>query len=103
MSKAWIQAHPSLRALGIDYLRNTRVSEMGHVVADIQDLATTIFADGLTRGELSSPLSARCLAEMFVSNIRTAIYHAARTNQKTDLVVATKPVLEMMLNGLRSN
>ncbi|MCR9276942.1 MAG: TetR/AcrR family transcriptional regulator [Pseudomonadaceae bacterium] len=38
MSKAWNQAHPSLRALGVDYLRNTRVSEKGHMEADIQDL-----------------------------------------------------------------
>lgn len=72
---AWTQAHPSLRALGRDYLASTAISEMGRVVAGVSDIVTTILQEGIEAGEVDTDMPASLLSALFVTSVRIAVAH----------------------------
>lgn len=103
MATAWNDVHPNLRALGLDYLKSTPVSDMSLAVADIKALTSQIIRQGLESGELTSPLSPDILADVLINSIRIGIYSAASKASSFQLEQTTAQVLELLLYGCIGN
>jgi AcrR family transcriptional regulator len=98
MASAWSKSHPNLRALGLDYLRSTAVSEMGVAVAGIRDVTARIIQSGYDDGTLRPVLPAKLAADLFVSNVRSAIYAGVTRRRRSG--AAMHPVVDLFLNGI---
>lgn len=100
IASAWLDTHPNLRALGLDYLSSTAISDLHVVAADITGIAKAIFQRGIDSGELKSDLPAELLASIYVTSIRMGIYRSLGRGQRTRIPNATRLVLDFFMNGL---
>lgn len=100
IASAWLDAHPNLRALGLDYLSSTAISELHVVAAGITGMAQSIFQRGMDSGQLKSAIPAELLASLYVTSIRIGIYRSLGRGQRTRIPNATRLVLDLFLNGL---
>jgi AcrR family transcriptional regulator len=101
MMNAWSGAHRNMRALGLDYLSSTAVSEMATVAAGIIQMTREIFAAGLERGEIETTLSPSLLATLFVTSMSMSIYHFMESRKRsTEAAAVRRAVLKLFLHGV---